>query len=52
MLRALAPHLRPAELHLYSQGGHGFGRHKQNLPSDRWIRLFTDWLDVQGLMKR
>jgi acetyl esterase/lipase len=42
---------KPAELHLYSKGGHGFGMRKQNLPSDRWIQLFADWLDVQGLMK-
>jgi len=43
---------KPAELHLYSKGGHGFGMRKQNLPSDRWIQLFADWLDVQGLMKK
>lgn len=43
---------KPAELHLYSKGGHGFGMRKQNLPSDRWIQLFADWLEVQGLMKK
>jgi len=43
---------KPAELHLYAQGGHGFGMRKQSLPSDRWIQLFADWLDVQGLMKK
>lgn len=42
---------KPAELHLYSQGGHGFGMRQQDLPSDRWIQLFADWLDVQGWMK-
>jgi acetyl esterase/lipase len=42
---------KPAELHLYSKGGHGFGMRRQNLPSDRWIQLFADWLDAQGLMK-
>ena len=41
---------KSAELHLYSQGGHGFGMRTQNLPSDRWIALFGDWLDVQGLL--
>lgn len=41
---------KPAELHLYSTGGHGFGMRKKNLPSDRWIRLFADWLGVQGLL--
>lgn len=39
---------RPAELHLYARGGHGFGLRQQNLPSDRWLRLFTDWLAMQG----
>jgi len=43
---------KPAELHLLSKGGHGFGMKKQNLPSDRWIELFADWLEGQGLMKR
>jgi acetyl esterase/lipase len=43
---------KPAELHLYAKGGHGFGLRKQNLPSDRWIQLFADWLDLQGWMKK
>jgi acetyl esterase/lipase len=43
---------KPAELHLYSKGGHGFGMKKQNLPSDHWIERFADWLEVQGLMKK
>lgn len=43
---------KPAELHLFSKGGHGFGMRKQNLPSDRWIERFAEWLDVQGLLKK
>ena len=43
---------KPAELHLYSKGGHGFGMTKQKLPSDHWIERFSDWLDVQGLLKK
>ena len=42
---------KSAELHLLSKGGHGFGMRKQNLPSDRWIERFADWLDAQGLLK-
>ena len=42
---------KPAELHLYSNGGHGFGMKKQNLPTDHWIERFADLLDVQGLLK-
>lgn len=43
---------KPAELHLYSKGGHGFGMRKQNLPSDQWIERFGDWLGLQGLLKK
>jgi acetyl esterase/lipase len=43
---------KPAELHLYAKGGHGFGMRKQNLPTDHWIERFADWLEVQGLMKK
>jgi acetyl esterase/lipase len=43
---------KPAELHLFATGGHGFGMKKQNLPTDRWIERFADWLDMQGLLKK
>lgn len=43
---------KPAELHLFSKGGHGFGMRKQNLPSDHWAERFADWLEVQGLLKK
>ena len=35
---------RPAELHIYAEGGHGFGMNKHGLPSDTWIERFGDWL--------
>lgn len=38
---------KSAELHLYSTGGHGFGMRTQGLPSDRWIELFWEWLELQ-----
>jgi acetyl esterase/lipase len=37
----------PAELHVFSEGGHGFGMNQQGLPSDRWIELFERWLRAQ-----
>lgn len=43
---------KSAELHLYSQGGHGFGMRRQNLPSDRWIERLAEWLEVRGLLKK
>jgi acetyl esterase/lipase len=39
---------RPAELHIFTRGGHGFGMVRQNLPADRWIDLLGDWLKDQG----
>jgi predicted peptidase len=42
---------RDAELHMYARGDHGFGMKTQNLPTDKWIERFTEWLDVQGLLK-
>ena len=43
---------KPVELHMYAKGGHGFGMHKQNLPTDHWIDRFADWLDFEGLLKK
>ena len=41
-----------AELHMYSKGGHGFGMRVQNLPSDKWIERFGDWLNTKGLLAK
>jgi acetyl esterase/lipase len=43
---------KSAELHLYSKGGHGFAMRKQNLPVDHWIDSFTDWMELQGWLKK
>ena len=43
---------KPAEMHLYAKGGHGFGMRKQDLPTDQWIERFGEWLELQGLMKQ
>ncbi len=43
---------RSAELHMYAQGGHGFGMRKQGLPSDQWIVRLAEWLESQGFLKR
>jgi len=39
----------PVEMHIYSQGGHGFGMKMKNLPSDTWIDRFWEWLQAQKL---
>ena len=36
------------ELHIFAQGGHGFGMHKQDRPVDGWTELFEQWLAAQG----
>ena len=43
---------KPAELHLYAEGGHGFGMNTQGKPTDGWIQRFSDWLDHQGLLEK
>ena len=42
---------RPAELHIYTKGGHGFGMRKQNIPTDSWTDRFADWLSMNGWLK-
>ena len=42
---------RSVELHLYANGGHGFGMRAQSLPSDTWIDRFEDWLRSRGLLE-
>jgi acetyl esterase/lipase len=39
---------RPAELHEFARGGHGFGMVAQGLPSDAWSDLFLAWLRDLG----
>jgi acetyl esterase/lipase len=41
---------RRAELHIYAQGGHGFGVTPQGLPSDTWIDRFWEWLQAEGFV--
>ena len=42
---------KPAELHAYQNGSHGFGMHKKNIPTDTWIERFGDWLGLLGYIK-
>jgi acetyl esterase/lipase len=41
---------KSVELHIFASGGHGFGMLKQNLLSDVWIDLFTNWMASQGYL--
>jgi predicted peptidase len=41
---------KPVELHVYAGGGHGFGMRTQNIPTDKWIDRFSEWLGVSGFL--
>ena len=42
---------RPAELHVYERGGHGFGMMRNGFTSDHWIDEFYGWMDMRGMLK-
>lgn len=42
----------PVELHLYQNGGHGFGLGNPDRTSNKWFDAFMHWLDVNGFLKR
>jgi acetyl esterase/lipase len=41
---------KPAELHIFIKGAHGFGMKKQGVPSDEWIDLLRNWLANLGYL--
>jgi acetyl esterase/lipase len=41
-----------AELHIYAQGGHGYGMQPRGLPCDTWFERLGDWLASRGLLSR
>ncbi|WP_300973264.1 alpha/beta hydrolase [Sphingomonas sp. LHG3406-1] len=43
---------RPVELHLYEQGGHGFGMYPKETTSTGWFEAFVSWLRMHGQLKR
>lgn len=38
----------PAELHLYPEGGHGYGLRRTDNPTTWWPERFADWLRASG----
>lgn len=42
---------KPAELHLYEQGGHGFGMYPKETTSTGWFNAFVSWLTMHGMLK-
>ena len=44
---------RPADMHLFSQGGHGFGLRKApGKPVEQWFGLLEEWLRFNNLLKK
>jgi acetyl esterase/lipase len=41
---------RPAEIHIFPKGGHGFGMTHQGKPVDRWLGLMEAWLQDLGYL--
>ncbi len=42
---------RPAEFHLYEQGGHGFGMYPKETTSTGWFDAFVRWIAMHGMLK-
>jgi phospholipase/lecithinase/hemolysin len=42
---------KPAELHVFHRGGHGFGMKTLAGPSDQWAGLFYRWLESSGFVR-
>jgi acetyl esterase/lipase len=41
----------PAELHIYAQGGHGYGLRRTSLPVTAWPQLVETWLHTIGIVR-
>jgi acetyl esterase/lipase len=39
---------RPAELHIFTQGGHGFGMRKDGHPINEWPQRCAEWMGSMG----
>lgn len=42
----------PVEMHLYAQGGHGFGLRGTELPITQWPQLVIKWLETINMIPR
>jgi acetyl esterase/lipase len=51
LYRALRDAGVPVELHIYGEGGHGFGVRKSGRPVARWTDRCADWLRQRGILR-
>jgi dipeptidyl aminopeptidase/acylaminoacyl peptidase len=49
--RALIDAKAPAEMHLYSAGGHGYGLRRTDNPVTNWPQLAEAWLRYEKVLK-
>jgi acetyl esterase/lipase len=42
----------PAELHIYSRGGHGYGIRNRPLPVSSWTARFEEWMADSGYLRK
>lgn len=42
----------PVEMHLYAQGGHGFGLRRTKFPITEWPQLVEKWLSTIGMISK
>jgi hypothetical protein len=40
----------PAELHIFTKGGHGFGMRPNGQPVNEWPQRYAEWLKSMGLL--
>jgi endo-1,4-beta-xylanase len=49
---ALRANKVPVELHIFEEGGHGFGVRQWSYSVSTWPNLFRAWLNDRGLLKK
>jgi len=52
LLSKLKEHDVPAELHVYQNGGHGYGIRENEFPVSKWHHHLENWLEFSGYLKR
>lgn len=40
-----------AEMHIYSEGGHGYGLRRTEIPVTSWNDRMEDWLRLKGFLE-
>ena len=52
LLARLRQHNVPAELHVYTKGGHGYGMRPSDHPVSKWPEQLHAWLKASGLLEK